>query len=249
MTYSARLTTDSQRVQLASYSESRVTYSIVRASFGHGGWVGLDGLDLPGPLYVRLRPDPNNRLRIKEFYIDASQGEAAISHAALRELPLGQIEAWINAHREQVERKASRPSPDLSKYATFFSSGFDYARSVEGRHWVAISFAEQLPDDRLEAGHVPEFPRVERVERAWRDARDSKEEAEFRLPPGGPPNGLTDDFLQDVAKAYAAAVARRERPNVALAKQTGAPVKSVQRWVYTARQRGIMPRGSRGRPG
>jgi hypothetical protein len=209
----------------------------VRASFGHGGWVVLDGLDLPGPLYVRLRRDPNNRLRIKEFYLDASQGEAAISHADLRELPLGQIEAWLNAHREHVERKASRPSPDLSKYATFFSSGFDLNRP---RHWVAQSFAEQADDNR---------PRVERVERGWQDARDSKEEAEFRLPLGAPPNGLTDQFLRDVAKAYAAAVARRERPNVALARQTGAPVKTVQRWVYTARQRGIMPRGSRGRPG
>jgi hypothetical protein len=108
------------------------------------------------------------------------------------------------------------------------------------RTWVAQSFAEQLDDDRS---------RVERVERGWQDARDSKEEAEFRLPFGGPPNGLTEEFLQDVAKAYAAAVARRERPNVALARQTGSPVKSVQRWVYTARQRGIMPRGSRGRPG
>jgi hypothetical protein len=105
---------------------------------------------------------------------------------------------------------------------------------------VARSFAEQLDDNG---------PRVERLRSGWQDARDSKEEAEFRLPSGSPPNGLTDVFLQDVAKAYAAAVARRERPNVALAKQTGAPVKTVQRWVYTARQRGFMPRGSRGRPG
>lgn len=71
---------------------------------------------------------------------------------------------------------------------------------------------------------------------------------EFRLE-RGPSEGLTDDFLGDVARAYAAAVARGERPNVAIAEQVSYPLKTVQRWVYTARQRGIMPRGSKGRPG
>lgn len=72
---------------------------------------------------------------------------------------------------------------------------------------------------------------------------------EFRLPEGGPTAGLTDDFLRSVARAYAAALQRDESPNVAMAEQTGYPRKSVQRWVYTARQRGLMPRGSKGRPG
>lgn len=76
------------------------------------------------------------------------------------------------------------------------------------------------------------------------------DEAPFELSPDGPrETGLTDAFLRDVARAYAAAVRRGESPNVALARQTGYALKSVQRWVFTARQRGIMPRGSRGRPG
>jgi hypothetical protein len=74
------------------------------------------------------------------------------------------------------------------------------------------------------------------------------DDAEFRLQ-RGPTDGLTDSFLRDVARAYAAAVARGERPNLSMAEQVGYPLKSVQRWVYTARQRGIMPRGSKGRPG
>lgn len=74
-------------------------------------------------------------------------------------------------------------------------------------------------------------------------------EPDFQLPPGASAGGLTDDFLRDVSRAYAAAVHRGESPNVAIAAQTGQPLKSVQRWVYTARQRGIMPRGSKGRPG
>jgi hypothetical protein len=62
----------------------------------------------------------------------------------------------------------------------------------------------------------------------------------------GPIDGITDDFLRDVARAYASAVARGEPSNKAISHQTGWPIKSVQRWVYTARQRGIMPRGQRG---
>jgi hypothetical protein len=64
----------------------------------------------------------------------------------------------------------------------------------------------------------------------------------------GPTDGLTDDFLRDVARACAAAVGRGERPNVAISKQVGYPLKTVQRWVFTARQRGIMPPAPRGAP-
>ncbi len=75
---------------------------------------------------------------------------------------------------------------------------------------------------------------------------DMPVEQEFRMTTG-PQDGLTDEFLQEVARAYRAATARGERPNVAISKQTGYPLKSVQRWVFTARQRGVMPPGRKGR--
>ncbi|TDD26535.1 hypothetical protein E1218_13040 [Kribbella turkmenica] len=53
-----------------------------------------------------------------------------------------------------------------------------------------------------------------------------------------PSDGLTPQFLQDVAAAYTSAVARGERPNVALAEQTGFAPRTVQRWVYLARKAG-----------
>jgi hypothetical protein len=56
----------------------------------------------------------------------------------------------------------------------------------------------------------------------------------------------TDDFLRDVARAYAAAPARGERPNRAIAEQVSTSLWAVQRWVYTARQRGIMQPGRQG---
>jgi transposase len=63
---------------------------------------------------------------------------------------------------------------------------------------------------------------------------------------------LTDKFLSDIARAYAAAVARREPPNKTIAADAAVPIRTVERWVYTARKRGIMAptrKGSRGFPG
>ncbi len=61
-----------------------------------------------------------------------------------------------------------------------------------------------------------------------------------RLSP--PTAGLTADFLRQVADAYLAAVRRGERPNKALAAQVGHDnSRTVERWVYLARKRGLLP--------
>lgn len=208
--------------------------------------MAVDGLGLPGPLYVRVRQDGSGRLRVREFYLDASANEdSPITGNDLRQLPLGRVEAFINAHADAVLKRVRWVGPDLSTLATYYVTRFfNYKRHIEERNWVVLNFADQLDSERV--NQLPPFDRVQRKTREWRGVRDA--DLDFRLN-SGPANGLTDDFLQDVARAYAAAVARAERPNVAMAGQTGYPLKSVQRWVYTARQRGIMPRGSKGRPG
>jgi hypothetical protein len=219
----------------------------MRASFGNAGWVGVDGLGLPGPLYVRVRQDGTGRLRVRELYLDASANEdAPITSNDLRQLPLSRVEALINAYSDAVLGRAHFVGPDLSTLATYYATSFaNYERQIKERNWAVLNFADQL--DPQVVDRLPEFERVQPKTREWRDVRSA--DLDFRLPSSGPTNGLTDEFLQDIARAYAAAVARGERPNVAMARQTGYPLKSVQRWVYTARQRGIMPRGSRGRPG
>ena len=242
----------------------------MRISIGNGGWVGVDGLDLPGPLYVRVRA-VDGRLRIVELYIDASDGADAIDARDLRELPLSQVEAFINAFAEDVTMRADLISPDLSTLASYYATAFGRtAQQVAEGNWVVSSFAAQqvrafgadravlrgdqllTEDDATAAlaadpglGRVMWVARAERA-KGWRGVRSS--EREFRMT-AGPVDGLTDAFLHDLARAYRAAVARGERPNVAIAEQTRYPVKSVQRWVYTARQRGVMPRGQKGKTG
>jgi hypothetical protein len=247
----------------------------MRLSIGNGGWVALDGLDLPGPLYLRMRAQ-GDRLRIAEFYLDASAGPEAIDATDLQGLPFRQLEAFLNSCREDIELRAASESPDVSTLASYYATTFGTkARQVAEGNWVVASFvARFLPKvgDRAvvrsggpgqsqlltepEASEAlaadPTLGRVMRVGRApkpkgWQGLRES--EREFRLT-SGPTAGLTDDFLHDVGRAYNAAILRGERPNVAIKEQTGYPLKTVQRWVFTARQRRIMtPADKKGRAG
>ena len=139
------------------------------------------------------------------------------------------------------------PSPDLSTLASYFRTRFmNEQRHIDDLEWVPISFISQYTRKAIEERGLPKVPRMPKRERELIGVREVDDD--FGLD-AGPVDGLTDDFLGNVARAYVAAVARGERPNVAISEQTGYPLKSVQRWVYTARQRGIMPRGSKGRPG
>jgi hypothetical protein len=78
---------------------------------------------------------------------------------------------------------------------------------------------------------VKDLPRFRRVERAEKDWIVREIDRDFELE-GGPVDGLTDEFLNDVAPSYAAAVERGERPNVSIQKQVGyVSLRTVQRWV------------------
>lgn len=78
----------------------------------------------------------------------------------------------------------------------------------------------------------------------------SRTDDSVRLSPTSSANGLTDAFLQEVADAYRAAVARGEPPNQSLAAQVGFPPKkrqaTVERWVYLARKKGYLSPTRRG---
>lgn len=201
----------------------------MRISIGNGGWIAVDGLGLPCLLYVRVR-QAERRLRVVQVYLDGSESDG-VDAAHLRSVPLSHIEAFVNDYRDDVAARLQLVAPDLATLASYYATSFGKAD-----HWVAQSFAAQLPGGKS-------------VPRARKRGRDALADSEFRLVSGPGRDGLTDEFLRGVARAYSAARDRGEKPNVSIAEQTEYPVKSVQRWVYLARQRGIMPRGQRGKVG
>jgi hypothetical protein len=228
----------------------------MRLSFGRGGWVAIDGLGHPGVLYLRFR-DVNHRLRIVEFYLDGSRTGEAIDAQDLVAIPLGSIEAQVNAYfADAVRHDIGRPAPDLSTLASYFNRGLGgrgpTVRAVLGGNWVVAGLAAQnyVPADKrsteLSSVMNGEELRVTLMRVGAQDLPPAKEwsaveeaEREFRLTER-PQDGLTDEFLRSVARAYNAAVARGERPNASIREQLDVPLKTVQRWVYTARQRSIM---------
>ena len=229
----------------------RASLLVVKAVIGNGGWVALDGLDLPGPLYVRVRDDAG-RLRITELYLDASRGSSFIEAQDIRDLPVRVIETFLNYYGDGIRDRMKIPAPDLSTLASYFGTTFmRYEELIAEGNWVAASLAGQdllSPGQKRGITEKQRAPvmRVPHARRRWSGIREADEG--FRLT-AGPTEGLTDDFLHDVAHAYAAAVTRGEKPNVSIAEQVGYPLKTVQRWVYTARLRGIMPRGRKGAVG
>jgi hypothetical protein len=221
----------------------------MRASFGNGGWVGLDDIGMPGPVYIRMRL-ADGRLRISELYMDASQGVTDITQSVLRALPVSRIEAWMNDRAADVVRRIEAPAPDLSILATYFCTWINPStlgdpRNAQIETWATLCLVSQLPERVVEGSGGTVVRRARRQPRDWKVVNDDRD---FTLK-RGPTSGLTDEFLRDVSRAYMAAVARGERPNMAIAAQTGHVAKTVQRWVYLARQRGIMPRGRQGKAG
>jgi hypothetical protein len=259
----------------------------MRMTFGRGGWVLVDNLGLPGPAYVRFANDAG-RLRVAEFYLDASEG-AAISSQDLGTFPLGLVEA--TASEDGYLLNPPRGGPDLSTLASYFATGPGSDRAmalaIAGGNWVMAAIASQfigdgsygageersksegpygmlgppgkykgrgrgrdkvvLTGDSGDSGEAPISVTVRRVPKASRKhERVRLFDPEFRLTAGPPGGRLTDDFLRDVGRAYAAAVARGERPNIAIAQQVYFGKRTVEGWVADARKRDLMPPGQKG---
>jgi 8-oxo-dGTP pyrophosphatase MutT (NUDIX family) len=200
----------------------------VQVSYGNGGWVRVDHSYLPGPLYLRFAADDEGRWHTRELYLEGE--DRHIEAADLRRLPLTALETVILADdgSSMIAAKATIPGPDLATLASYFASSFG---SVGEHHWVAESLWAQLPDgENLRVSRLQERSPVVRPD----------------VPPlAAPEEGLTDDFLRHVAAAYVAAVTAGLNPAPELARQTGRPARTVHRWIYIARQRGLLPPAGR----
>ena len=174
----------------------------------------------------------------------------------LRQLRLDLLEAAVLQY-DNMATRSQIPGPDLHRLAAHYAttwgkSAYDGQhcevcggpiKGVRGRilalrNWVAESWFAQLPASGIRQLPTPREPR----------ALDAELE---ELPAIEPPAGhrMTDGFLHTVARAYALAALKGLAPAPAIAEKAGVSRRAVHKWVYTARKRGIMPPGTRGRVG
>jgi len=231
---------------------------VERLHLSSAGWTRYEATALP-PVYLRWTPNDRGRWVLRELFIDASESES-LTAASLSRIPISALEAVVNGDKQTHDRLAIKfalPSPLggpaagsnvavlVSHYATHFGSAAD-----QTTNWVALaqlSTEPRMPD--TETGKtVDDNPY--KIEKRHRHGREAQLDANYRLtsPPG--PDGLSDEFLSRVGRAYVAASLRGEPPNKTMATDVHASPRSVERWVYEARRRGVMPparaKGARG---
>ena len=209
----------------------------VSAHFGTGGWVAVTTPSRPQLIaYMRIAKSQKGRYVVREFYVDGSLApdREPLTGDDVEVFNIEFIEGWLNmAHVDVLNSRIDVASAvHLSVMASHFATTFGNVDLSE--NWVAAARFEQSA-----LGLKP-------VSRQRLRGRSVEPDKEFRLRPLTTKTDLTDEFLEGVARAYSAALARGERPNVSLAEQAGRPARTVERWVSKARDRGIMPPARRG---
>lgn len=204
------------------------------------GWVRHTADGWTGYAYLRYEPDTAGRWILREMYLDCPGG---LSHVNVNGLDLAFIEAWVNELGDQLSTRYDEAVADqLAVLASHIGTRFYEAKDATN-NWVAAayfsSFNEAVRKD-YGLGHLE--PPTTRKHRRGAKQVDSA----YRLTHGPEEGRLSDEFLAEVGRAYIAALARKERPNKTIAKDTGQDKRTVEGWVAKARRRGIMPPAKKG---
>lgn len=190
-----------------------------RLDYRPGGWIRA--VSQTGfAVYFRLRPEATAGGERLRIRTAIVDSPAPITARTWREAPFTGAEN--HALVPQVAEILNRPAETDADGAAELGRYFDATAGRFGRGGSQVT-------DRIvsEPGEPPaDFRRVQA--------------------PGG---HLTDDFLGDVAAAYTALTAREIPPAPAIAEMSGAPVRTVHRWILTARRRGFLPPAIKGRAG
>lgn len=222
----------------------------MRVTYGNGGWIRVQDEGIPGWLYLKLDRDELGRWTTRDLYLDCSR---PLTADVLRRLPLARVEA-IAAQGEgadRLDRSTRRPGPQLDLMAQAFATrhighrpncdkcgGLVDPRQGRPLDWLETSWWAQVDDVKVRRPTPP------------RQGLDQEPEEAAPAPPlVAPTEGLTERFLGTVRAAYDRAVRDGMAPAPTLAGQAGVPVRTVHRWVYLARQRGIMPAAAPGKAG
>jgi hypothetical protein len=204
---------------------------------GAAGWVHFISSDLSVPEAMIRVSDVGGRLTVSELYLPGP----GIDVNSLRALPLGRIEARINASRlaERIRYQLDDPGPDLRRAAGAFSALTPPGRRAK-KHWVnAMLLAQEEASGEPQAPAAVFPSRPEPFEREPRDLR-------LEVPTT---RDLGDDFYRAVGALYEDLAQDLRAPAGAIADANHVPVTRVHRWVKEARARGFLAPGRRQQKG
>lgn len=211
------------------------------------GWLRLREESGDGPsvfLHYQLNgPERQERLELQSVVMRSGEDEP-LSGRLWRRIPLSQIEealtVWLvqmpfNAPTESVAlnamqaRESFMQGSDLSDIEAPTLDELD--RYFDDTEDIATVFFNPIPSGSLVSDGTEGLPAG-------------------KIPEIKPPSGrLTDEFLGDVAEAYRWLTDAKRPPAPAISEMSGVPVRTVHRWIYEARKRGILPPARAGRAG
>ncbi|WP_411091356.1 hypothetical protein [Streptomyces sp. 049-1] len=205
-----------------------------------GGWFRLRERAGGPSIYLNYAvagPTGQERIDLRTVVMLA-RGDEALSGRIWRRLPLTQLEAALTRSLlgEPLPTETGQRAQTQARDA--FTAGVDAFETdvktptldtldqyFEATEDIATMYFNPMPSGMLvsEKGRIPQIK---------------------------PPEGrLTDEFLGDVADVYRWATDTGQPPAPAIAELADVPVRTVHRWVYEARKRGVLPPARAGRAG
>lgn len=162
-----------------------------------------------------------------------------VSSSTLRAIPIGRIEAWLNARE-----------PDGRLAWAYDDAPWEWIEELAQEGVVFpgdLARADEALDSYLERSADSVTRKTIREVGREREGvvRSSSRRKLLTRPDGTDPVG----FSRRVAEAYNEAIRQTPAPATILAAEAGVPVTTVHRWIREARQRGFLPPARKGRAG
>jgi hypothetical protein len=192
-----------------------------------GGWIRAKGADEDTTVYLRVRETDEGVPSRLNVHFAAMASEKPISAHVWRFVPFEHIEQHAN---EKNYRRALELDPDEFGGGPAQDDLDSYFVDDNGEAWQP---AHTVKMREGVAAHGPS-PRRKTTE---------------PTPLEHPGRRISEEFLRNLAAMYLWLVGQGQPPAPEIAKQTGAPVGTVRRWIANARQREFLPPGRPGRAG
>lgn len=191
-----------------------------------GGWIRARGTDEDTTVYLRVRESGEGSSRLNVHYATMAS-EKPISSHVWRFVPFEDIEMHAN---EKNYRRALELDPEEFGGGPALDDLDSYFVDDNGEAWQPAHTVQMREGV---AAHRP----------------SSRRKATEPAPLEHPGRRISEEFLRNLAAMYLWLVSQDQPPAPEIAKQTGAPVATVRRWISNARQREFLPPGRVGRAG